>query len=267
MSHCENQYFKKPRTSVGISYKTQPCLKFKRGICSNGDSCKYLHDIGEIQRRLKNRQENWDEIPRKVCSMKACNWFSFAQDCPYGDRCIFLHGSVTRTGGDLELSRKSYAKNTVAPMCDKLGRFVNREGPSAKPAYQKKTRLCFMWENTRTCQYGLDCVFAHGQAELQMLGSHTVLVPGSISTSETAAPKYASSTETDLGTSYKQQEQGKKCLFKYREGRKIIGIYADWLDDMPLVHGFPCAQRSHLDEKTFELKLAYTIAAPPPKEI
>ncbi|KAK3026089.1 hypothetical protein RJ639_040761 [Escallonia herrerae] len=220
MSHCENQYFKKPITSEGISYKTQPCLKLKRGICSNGDSCKYLHDIGEIQRRLKNRQENWDENPRRVCSTKTCGWFSFAQDCPYGDRCIFLHGSVTGTGGDLELSRKSCARNTVAPVCDKLGRSVNWEGPSAKPAYQKKTRLCFMWENTGTCQYGLNCDYAHGQAEVQKLGSHTVLVPGSIFTSEiAAAPENASSTETGLGTSYKQQQQGlgKESLFKCGE--------------------------------------------------
>lgn len=34
-------------------------------------------------------------------------------------------------------------------------------------------------------------------------------------------------------------EQGKKCLLKWKGPKKINRIYADWLDDLPLVHNLP----------------------------
>ena len=35
------------------------------------------------------------------------------------------------------------------------------------------------------------------------------------------------------------EEQGKKCLLKWKGPKKINQIYGDWLDDMPLVSNLP----------------------------
>lgn len=50
-----------------------------------------------------------------------------------------------------------------------------------------------------------------------------------------AAVLHASSTTTGNGTSCEKKMQGKTCLLKWKAFEKISHIYADWIDDMPLV--------------------------------
>lgn len=60
---------------------------------------------------------------------------------------------------------------------------------------------------------------------------------GSISTSNMipTAVMHASS-RTRNGSAYEKKMQGKKCLVKWEGFEKISHVYADWIDDVPLVH-------------------------------
>lgn len=74
--------------------------------------------------------------------------------------------------------------------------------------------------------------------ELKKVRSRTAMEFGNVSTSNMTptAVLHASSTTTGNGTSCEKQMQGKKCLLMWKAFEKISHIYADWIDDMPLVH-------------------------------
>lgn len=40
-----------------------------------------------------------------------------------------------------------------------------------------------------------------------------------------------------VGATYHKQVQGMECNFKWNELEKMSCIYADWIEDIPLVHG------------------------------
>ncbi|KAH0982740.1 hypothetical protein GBA52_009917 [Prunus armeniaca] len=40
-----------------------------------------------------------------------------------------------------------------------------------------------------------------------------------------------------IGATYHKQVQGMECNFKWNELEKMSRIYADWIEDIPLVHG------------------------------
>uniref|UniRef100_A0A5B7BDX1 Putative zinc finger CCCH domain-containing protein 39-like isoform X1 n=1 Tax=Davidia involucrata TaxID=16924 RepID=A0A5B7BDX1_DAVIN len=269
LSNVEYPAFKKPRNSEtilnprmpSIPFKTHACAKFRMGNCSFGDNCHFTHGIGDIRKLPTNKQGlgadegrlvwNSDEDHRLISKLKLCRRFCNGEKCPFGERCHFIHEGLTKIREDLGLSRKSFAISigTAGSGLDcrsgseqlECKRFVN-SSLNINRVYQKpvfwKTRPCNKWERTGNCPYGKTCYFAHGQAELQKLGTHTALESGNVSTSEARAAhaKDASPSRTRIMTSYKQQLQGKKCLFKWKGIEKISRIYADWIDDMPLVH-------------------------------
>ncbi|XP_058226761.1 zinc finger CCCH domain-containing protein 39-like isoform X1 [Rhododendron vialii] len=265
-SNAEYPSFKKPRTSqtpvnsripvlfnkpnMGIPFKNVPCLQFSRGHCTYGDNCQYSHGIVDTtQKILPQREElmsneTWNEDQIIISSMKLCWRFCNGEQCPFGMRCHFRHEVPAKF-------RKNFATSTGSNGSGGFSRIESEQleckalvkqsldaiEVSQKPVYWK-TRLCNKWGATGNCPYGISCGFAHGHAELKKVRSRTAMEFGNVSTSNMTptAVLHASSTTTGNGTSCEKKMQGKKCLLKWKAFEKISHIYADWIDDMPLVH-------------------------------
>jgi hypothetical protein len=78
-------------------------------------------------------------------------------------------------------------------------------------------------------------------SELQAPGGRTEVEAGNAGSVLTKAPppllpNNVSPSMTVNVPSLIEEEQGKKCLLKWKGQKKINRIYADWLDDLPLVH-------------------------------
>lgn len=151
------------------------CLKFLDGNCRNGESCTFAHGAEDLRDPPPNWQEivakdrglgNWNDDQR-VHKMKICKKFYNGEECPYGEKCNFLHidsgesnvirigtmggGNGNRSGSDqIEVNRNL---NLVS---DGL-----RGNSNMKPTYWK-TKLCSKWEMTGYCPFGERCHFAHG---------------------------------------------------------------------------------------------------------
>ncbi|XP_059642497.1 zinc finger CCCH domain-containing protein 39-like [Cornus florida] len=242
------------RSIDAIPFKTQLCTKFRLGNCSYGNHCHFAHGIGDIRKLPPGKQgrvvEIWDEN-RRIISERLCRKFWNGEECPYGVRCHFVHKGLKKVREDIGLSRKNTAISisTTGSGGDcrsgsdpfeytrVVNSSLNANGVNQNQVFWK-TRPCRKWETTSYCPYGDRCSYAHGLAELQKLGNYTALESGNVSVSKARAipSKYASTSRIVIETSYKQQLQGKKCLFKRKGVEKITGIYADWIDDMPLLH-------------------------------
>ncbi|CAN1120309.1 Zinc finger CCCH domain-containing protein 39 [Linum perenne] len=222
------------RGVANIFFKTRVCAKFKTGTCRNGENCNFAHGMQDLRQPPPNWQElvgavgssrvedqdistrlpvvNWEDDQRIIHKMKLCKKFCNGEECPYGDRCNFLHEDPAKF----------------------------RRANLMKPVYWK-TRLCSKFEITGHCPFGDNCHFAHGLAELKAHGGRidgematqgafqsTTMVSGigNINTS----PILANSAVEEL-----QQGGKKKCmLMKWKGPKKINRIYGDWLDDLPI---------------------------------
>lgn len=149
------------KATGALFYKTKLCTKFKLGACTFNERCNFAHGMEE----LRKPPSGWEDMvsaagsgnplmgggvqPRKT---KLCRYF-LDGNCPYGDRCNFLHGN-------------DEAQNTPGMEAQGVAGRVGSRGPSSvKPNY--KTRLCAKWEKGEFCDFGDKCHFAHGPAELQ----------------------------------------------------------------------------------------------------
>ncbi|GKV06405.1 hypothetical protein SLEP1_g18303 [Rubroshorea leprosula] len=279
-----------PPVNKGINnifFKTRMCAKFRMGACRNGENCNFAHGMEDLRQPPPNWQElvggrevggrewdeerpmeSWNDDQKIIHRMKLCKKFYNGEECPYGDRCNFLHEAPTRyrddsmkfressaisigtTGASLGCGSGSNQSEGNRPLNSSTGSDALRA--STKPVYWK-TKLCMKWEITGHCPFGEKCHFAHGQSELQgPVGvrfeaeiASTVSNPartgtGSISTKTLPLPANdASPVNTTTVPTLNDEGQDKKCLFKWKGPRKINRIYGDWLDDMPLVHNFP----------------------------
>lgn len=189
-SSAEYPSFKKPRTSqtpvnlripasfkvpyMGIPSKNGPCLQFRRGHCTYGDNCQYSHGMVDATQRILPRREelmnneSWNDDQKIISSMKLCWRFCNGGQCPYGERCHFLHEGPAKF-------RKNFAASAGS---NGSGGFPKNESEQfeckgfAKPSFdavevpQKhwKTRLCNKWGANGNCPYGINCYFAHGRA-------------------------------------------------------------------------------------------------------
>ncbi|KAA8540470.1 hypothetical protein F0562_024611 [Nyssa sinensis] len=230
------------------------------GNCSYGDNCHFAHGVGDIRNLPTNRQGlaadgrlvgNSDADRRLISKLKLCRRFCNGEECPFGERCHFLHEGLAKIREDLGLSRKSYAISIGTSGSGWDCRSVSEQfecrrsvnsSLNSNCVYQKpvfwKTRPCDKWATTGNCPFGAKCYFAHGQAELQKLDAHSALESRNVSTLKARATpaKDESPSRTRIMTSSKQPLQGKKCVFKWKGIGKISHIYADWIDNMPLVH-------------------------------
>lgn len=270
-----------PPTNKGttnIFFKTRMCAKFRLGTCRNGEGCNFAHGIEDLRQPPPNWQElvggreeerpsgNWDDDQKIIHRMKLCKKYYNGEECPYGDRCNFLHEDPSKFRDDMGRFRESSAISigTTAPPAGHGTASEQSEGNrplnssssdpfrgNTKPVYPVywKTKLCTKWETTGHCPFGEKCHFAHGQTELQgmngridgdfgNMGSGLTRI-GSVSTKIHNLPANDPPPVTSSAPSLDEKAQAKKCLFKWKGPRKINRIYGDWLDDMPLVHKLP----------------------------
>ncbi|KAJ8751511.1 hypothetical protein K2173_016739 [Erythroxylum novogranatense] len=254
-----------------IFFKTRICAKFRNGACRNGENCNFAHGMQDLRQPPPNWQElvgvggrieedrsgpNWDDDQSIIHKMKLCKKFYNGEECPYGDRCNFLHENPAKFRDDGGRFRESSAISigtTSQPINQGSGGSnvveVNRNVSNAyvadayrvnvKPVYWK-TKLCTKWETTGHCPFGDKCHFAHGQAELQVHGGRTEGEAGDASSVLMKPPPvvaYNASPSTVASVAISNEEgKGKKCLLKWKGPKNINRIYGDWLDDLPLSH-------------------------------
>lgn len=176
-----------------IFFKTRLCAKFKVGTCRNGENCNFAHGIEDMRQPPPNWQElvgireedrtssgNWDDDNRIIHKMKLCKKFYNGEECPYGERCNFLHEDPAKFRDDSGRFRESsvISIGTTGPPALNGGSNLPEDNRPAntgadvfrvsmKPVYWK-TKLCNKWETTGLCPFGDKCHFAHGLAGRQL---------------------------------------------------------------------------------------------------
>lgn len=177
------------RGTTNIFFKTRMCAKFRMGTCRNGENCNFAHGMEDMRQPPPNWQElvggrereddhrsseNWDDDQKIIHKMKLCKKFYNGEECPYGNRCNFLHEDPAKFRDDSGKFRESTAicigTTPIGP-----GNGSNQSDGSrpvngildaratVKPVYWK-TKLCTKFETTGLCPFGDKCHFAHGLA-------------------------------------------------------------------------------------------------------
>lgn len=185
-----------------IFYKTRLCVKFHEGNCKNGEHCTFAHGQQDLREPPPNWQElvrekdkdgvpgNWNDDQRLLHKMKICKKFYNGEECPYGEKCNFLHERPnpcfredhTRFRTEVTRERESSAISIAPrgpaigtrgpavgtlteadPLENNLPMGSNMDATRTKPVYWK-TKLCSKWEITGQCPFGERCHFAHGQS-------------------------------------------------------------------------------------------------------
>eukprot|EP01018_Ginkgo_biloba_P039729 Gb_32150 [translate_table: standard] len=151
----------RPRPTGKFLQKTKLCTRFETGTCTFNANCNFAHGLEELRKppfgfEGGSRGSNPGSGPSpRFHKTRPCKFF-LEGNCPYRDRCNFLHDGEQRQqsiGGGVNEGRG------VTPV----------RGPSARPL-SWKTKLCMKWENSQHCDFGDKCHFAHGVAELQKYG-------------------------------------------------------------------------------------------------
>ncbi|KAK7264955.1 hypothetical protein RJT34_32569 [Clitoria ternatea] len=279
------QHSQNPSANRGTShifFKTRMCAKFRAGACRNGENCNFAHGVEDMRQPPPNWQElvgfrggeerplpppssgNWDDDQKIIHKMKLCKKYYNGEECPYGDKCSFLHEDPAKFRDDSGRFResttisigtngspKSYGDGSNSNESNRgVNNGLNVSRGNGKSSYWK-TKLCIKWETTGHCPYGDDCHFAHGHSELQGHGGRVEAeTAGAIASSTKATiptlPRAASASAIDAPPSYRaslppsnEEVQAKKHLLKWKGAKKINRIYGDWLDDLPLAHNLP----------------------------
>ncbi|KAE9462735.1 hypothetical protein C3L33_05353, partial [Rhododendron williamsianum] len=234
-----------------IFFKTRMCLKFLDGNCRNGESCTFAHGAEDLREPPPNWQEmvakdrglgNWNDDQRLIHRMKICKKFYNGEECPYGEKCNFLHidsgespviriGTVGSGVGNRSGSDQVEVSRNLNLGCDGL-----RSNSSTMKPTCWKTKLCSKWEMTGHCPFGERCHFAHGFSELQVPGAR---IEAEAVSAFTFPMKPLSVLGTDIppikaviAAPTMEDGEGKKCFSKWKGTKKINRIYADWIDDL-----------------------------------
>lgn len=256
--------------TTNIFWKTRMCAKFKIGMCRNGENCNFAHGVEDMRQPPPNWQElvgvrdednkssgNWEDDQKIIHRMKLCKKFYNGEECPYGDRCNFLHEDPAKFRDDSGRFRETSAiciGTTGMPTGQGTGSSqsdVSRPNTGAdsrvtsKPVYWK-TKLCTKWEITGQCPFGEKCHFAHGLADLQSPSGRfegdavqTALVVATKPQPQLLHINDGPPLMAAKGPTSTEEAQSKKCLLRWKGHKKINQIYGDWLDDLPLVQNLP----------------------------
>lgn len=176
-----------------IFFKTRMCAKFKAGLCRNGANCNFAHGVEDMRQPPPNWQEivglreddqsvsNWNDDQKIIQKMKLCRKFYNGEECPYGDRCNFLHEDPAKFRDDSGRFRESSAISigtTGTPLMNgsdsaypeasraassSVSDTLRATNVNVRPSFWK-TKLCTKWEITGHCPFGEKCHFAHGQS-------------------------------------------------------------------------------------------------------
>lgn len=157
-----------------IFYKTRICAKFKEGTCRNGEHCTFAHGEEDLREpppnwqdliREKEREErgsgggNWGDDQRMIHRMKICKKYYNGDECPYGDKCNFLHERPSPPMKKLKVDIPGQRESSAISIGTTVG--------DLEQTGFWKTRLCSKWEIGQ-CPFGERCHFAHGQSGIQL---------------------------------------------------------------------------------------------------
>ncbi|XP_058732608.1 zinc finger CCCH domain-containing protein 39-like [Vicia villosa] len=258
-----------------IFFKTRTCIKFGFGTCRNGENCTFAHGDDEIRQpfgtcrngenctfahgddeirqppanwqelvspRTDERLqlgENWKEDQKIIHKMRLCKKYCNGEECPYGDKCNFLHEDPAKYRDDSWKKRESSAIS-IETSNHLEG---SRAGTKQERGAYWKTKICLRWLNTGSCPFGDGCHFAHGNAELQVPGggieaeaavaiaNSTKAVVPTLPTTDSSA-NYAPTLPASVPAATEEEKKAKKELL-WKKLNKINRIYGDWIDDLP----------------------------------
>ncbi|KAL3535832.1 hypothetical protein ACH5RR_004293 [Cinchona calisaya] len=257
-----------------IFYKTRICAKFLEGKCKNGENCTFAHGVEDMREPPPNWQEivrekegsartTWTDDQRLIYSMKLCKKFYNGEECPYGDKCNFLHERPTSGFGfdewpkprtDMPKQGESSVINT-GTRGSAIGNASDYDQQEAsKPVNTNmnasraktvvwKSKLCSKWEITGHCPFGERCHFAHGQSELNVstaqLDGELMANSNPTQTKPVELPVFDSSpANVEVGAAITEVRRGINFP-RWRPKRRINTIYADWLGDQTPPRGSP----------------------------
>lgn len=137
--------------ATGSLQKTKLCARFEAGTCTFNNNCSFAHGVEELRRPTAfgggGSNPPGSVNLQRFHKTRPCKFF-LGGSCPYGERCNFLH----------DTAQGQFNNAAVA-----------RGAPSTRPP-NWKTKLCVNWESSQNCNFGDNCHFAHGFAELQKYG-------------------------------------------------------------------------------------------------
>ncbi|RAL37257.1 unnamed protein product [Cuscuta campestris] len=244
-----------------IFYKTRMCMKFLEGNCRNGEHCTFAHGPEDLREPPPNWQDiikdrggagNWSNDPKVTPRVKICKKFYNGEECPYGERCNFLHERSPQFKNDIMRDQVESSVISIGTTTHMLGRrgetdqFEINQHSSLDPDTYRikttswKTKICSKWEITGQCPFGDRCHYAHGQSELN---SAFVRNENEATTNFGSIPNkphlpvldQPPANAVQCAPVNEKQEEGKKFL-KWKLSKKICPIYADWIDDLVPPH-------------------------------
>ncbi|KAK1403554.1 Zinc finger CCCH domain-containing protein 39 [Heracleum sosnowskyi] len=230
------------KLSGNIFYKTRLCEKFVGGNCSNGEKCTFAHGSED----LHEPPPNWKEYVtangrrgRKNRGMKLCKNSISEKECPYGEKCKFLHRVPcnTEVARPLPINISSPSTETTGPTLGQTRLNKHLACSDALVVNRKlasfKTKMCTKWEITGQCPFEERCHFAHGHSELQVPGAQT---EAEIITDVHPFPKKALlQLVNDALPTKAEATQGRvnnEVPPWWKMSNKISRIYGDWLEDL-----------------------------------
>ncbi|KAK9059445.1 hypothetical protein SSX86_020147 [Deinandra increscens subsp. villosa] len=241
------------RGTTHIFYKTRICQKFIDGNCHNGDGCTFAHGAHDLREPPPNWQElvkdnrggNWSDDQKIIHRMRICRKFYNGDECPYGEKCNFLHESPAKFKAEAAIDSLRPRETSVIniPTIVDRGESQTEAGQDSITTVKTdqvktnfwKTQVCGKWETTGQCIFADKCHFAHGLAEVhvpvgRVEGDRHSYAGGSV----VANMGYNPITEpvavgSATGAPVTRQGVGKGFL---RLGHKKLNrIYGDWIDD------------------------------------
>lgn len=175
---CDRKYLsikskillKKPRFSERNSFTL--CKLFQRGACHFGQNCRYVHNVSGIGNLGLKSVAGYEDLNGNrqrsdVCRVRECRFAYNELDCPYGEKCMYLHKCNQNV--DFGPNRENHGINVVdGRRYGSGGGKIESKSLIACQFYPKsafyKSRLCVKFEMFGSCSYGEQCTYAHGKA-------------------------------------------------------------------------------------------------------
>ncbi|KAH6819352.1 hypothetical protein C2S51_002955 [Perilla frutescens var. frutescens] len=244
-----------------IFYKTRICAKFMEGTCRNGEQCTFAHGVEDLREPPPNWQEmirekergngggvGWGDDQRMIHRMKICKKYYNGEECPYGDKCNFLHERPSPPMKKLKVEMPGQRESSaisIGVTGDSRGNAGDLDQTATAVGW--KMRMCSRWE-MGLCNYGERCHFAHGQSDLRFPGApdegESAVATNTVSGPRKVASVSAFPTASAAAVAAPANEdREEKRISKWKLTKKINRIYADWLDDLTPPHCSPSKER------------------------